>query len=366
MAETIQTNSPLDRLLSAAFKLSASDIHLKAGGVPRYRIQGVLRAVEFPEVSEEQLEDFCRALTGLSSEDLKNRSQLEFVFQWSDKGRFRGHYYKTLGQTALALRAIPFIIPAMGDLRLPAVLKKLCGEIQGLILVTGATGMGKSTTLAAMLDFIAKNSCRHIISIEDPVEFVVRDGSSCVTQREVGRDIKDFEEGLVAALRQDPDVIMIGEIRDRETMEVAMRAAVSGHLVLGSAHFTDSTSTIEGLVSMAPPDERQNWRFRLAESLKAIISQRLLPKRDANDRVLAAEILVNHAVVKDCIQDPTKTKGIRNAIIRGRPEFGTQTMDQSLLELLEARQITLDIAKGAASSPSELAREVNVRRIETD
>jgi len=353
----------LSRLLDAAFQLKASDIHVKVGVAPMYRVQGLLRPVDLPAVSADELNQLCEVLSGCTTEELKTRRQVEFSCEWSKTGRFRGHYYQTRGKPALALRAIPVGIPDMQDLRLPAVMRRLCAETHGIILVTGATGMGKSTTLAAMLNYIARNKCCHVVTIEDPVEFIVEDGPACVTQCEVGLDVDSFEQGLVAALRQDPDVVMIGEVRDRATLEVAMRAAISGHLVLAAAHFTDTLSAIAGIVSMAPPAEQAGYRFRLADALRAIISQRLLTRRDGASRVLATEVLINEPSVRACIQDEAKTRGIRTALARGRSEHGSHTMDQSLLELLEARMVTLEVAQSAATSPTELAREVNLRRI---
>ena len=360
MTETVDTK----RLLSAAFQLNVSDIHLRSNRRPMYRVDGQLRAIDFPTVAESEVERLAQELSGRSAAELRKRRTAEFSCQWGEEGRFRGHYYLQGGRPALALRTIPVRVPPLQELRLPATIKKLCAERSGLVMVTGATGMGKTTTLAAMLDAIAQSSCRHIVTIEDPVEYSIADGASCVSQREVGRDVETFEEGLVSALRQDPDVLLIGEVRDRETMEVALHAANTGHLVLTAAHYQDTVAAVTGSIGMMPAAEHQSWRYRLSDALRGIISQKLLPRRDGSGRVVATEVLINEPTVTACIVDEAKTKGLRAAIARGRNQYGAHTLDQSLLDLLVAKLISIDVAKAAAVSPGELMREVNLRRIE--
>jgi len=361
--DDLKTAHELGRLLKASIQVEASDIHIKPGSVPMFRISGELLPVEFPAVETEQLQEFCTHISGRSDTELSGVRSLEFTYEWPGVARFRGHYYIHRGGPALALRPIPLEIPTMKDLRLPAASKRICELTHGLVLVTGATGMGKSTTLACLLESIAHTSCSHIITIEDPVEFAIKPGSSSVGQREVGRDVDGYDEGLRQALRQDPDVIMIGEIRDRPTMEVALHAAQSGHLVLSTAHFNDTTSTVNGVVAMAEPAEQRNWRFRLADSLRAIISQRLLRRSGSPGRVLATELLFNGPTIRACIQDENKTKSIQTGLERGRTEFMTHSMDQSLLELVEAKLINVETAQGAAASPGDLMREINLRRL---
>jgi twitching motility protein PilT len=351
------------KLLDGAFTLSASDVHLRCEATPHYRIQGELRSVDHPPLSENQVEGLCEVLSGQSAVELRLRKRLDFACAWNGKGRLRGQYYQSRGRPALALRVIPSTVPSMQELRLPPPLRKICTAKSGLILVTGSTGMGKSTTLAAMLQAISQSSNRHIVTIEDPVEYLIEDSAGYVTQCEIGTDMPSFQEGLTSVLRLDPDVLMIGEIRDRTTMEVAMRAAISGHLVLAAVHFADASRTIAGVVGMSPPEEHNNWRLRLADALIAIISQRLLPLRGATGRVLASELLVSEPSVKAIVQDETKMRGLRTAISRGRTSYGSHTMDQSLLELLQAQLISLEVAKAAAVSPAELVREVNLKRI---
>jgi twitching motility protein PilT len=364
-SEAISGTAALKRLLDAAFKLNVSDIHIRAERRPMYRVHGQLRAVDFPEVPERDLDQLCADLSGYSAERLRERRTAEFSCQWGKEGRFRGHYYLNGGKSAVALRTIPMRVPSLQELRLPATIKQLCNERSGLIMVSGATGMGKTTTLAAMLDTVAKSSCRHIVTIEDPIEYVIDDSASCVTQREVGRDIETFDDGLVSVLRQDPDVVMIGEVRDGDTMRVALHAATTGHLVLTAAHYTDTTAAIAGMISMMPGSEQASWRFQLANALVGIIALRLLPRRDGAGRVMATELLINEPSVTACIQDETKMKGIRAALARGRNQYGSHTLDQSLLELLSAKLVSLEAAQVAAVSPSELMREVNLRRIGT-
>jgi twitching motility protein PilT len=361
---TLDTNQlDLFHVLQAAFQHGVSDVHIKAGVRPMYRIDGVLRHVNFPAVVDDDLWRLVERITGTAVAQLRTLRQTEFSFSAEGSGRMRGHFYQQAGRPAIALRLIPGQIPSLQQLRLPAVTKALCNHTQGLVVVSGATGMGKSTTLASMLSHLAQTSCRHIITIEDPIEFVIPDHNSCVTQREVGRDVAGFAEGLVSTLRQDPDVILLGEVRDRASMDVALHAASTGHLVFTTLHFADALGAVNGIVGMAPQDERSSWRHRLAEALRAIIAQRLLPRRTGGGRVVATEVLVSEPTVRSAILDETKTRGLREAMARGRDEHGSHTMDQCLLELLEAQLVTLDVARGAATSPSELLREVNLRRL---
>lgn len=363
MTSTSEASSQLAQLLRAAIQLGASDVHLKAGAAPMFRIDGDLRPVEAPATAAAELDGICIQLIGTSAADLASMLHHEFSYEWPGVGRFRGHFYRSRGKSTLALRPIPLKIPSMNELRLPLASRKACGLTQGLVLVSGATGMGKSTTLASLVDTIAHTTCRHIVTIEDPIEYVFEDGMSQVTQREVGRDVESFDEGLRQALRQDPDVLLIGEARDRETMEVALHAAESGHLVLTSAHFSDVQSAVNGIIGMADAKEQTNWRFRLADAMRVVIAQRLLPRRGGSGRVLASEVLVADPSIRSCIQDEARMKNLRAALERGKGDLQTHTLDQSLLELLQARLITLEVAQASAISPGELMREITLRRI---
>ena len=353
----------LGRVLQAAFQFGASDVHLKTGSVPMCRVQGLLRPVEFPKIEEGELEMLCERLTGRPAAEFAQLQQTEFSCDWPGAGRFRGHYFQQTRGAAVVLRVIPATIPTLEQLRLPPVIKRICEYTSGLVMVTGATGMGKSTTMASIVATMAKMSCRRIVTIEDPVEFLFEDGASCITQREVGRNVESFQAGLKAALRQDPDVVVIGEVRDRETMEVALHAAITGHLVLTAVHFADTTTSVNGVVGMADAKEQLNWRMRLGDALRAVVSQRLLPRKGGGGRVLATEVLINEPTVRSCILDESKTKGIRQALERGRTEYHTHTMDQSLLELVQNQLISVEVAQSAATSPGDLLREINLRRM---
>jgi twitching motility protein PilT len=350
-------------LLKASFQVGASDIHLKPNTDPMFRVDGELRPVEHPPFDDAKLESFCVQVSGRTPDQLQGAKQFEFSVDLPQVGRFRGHFFRYQGKPALALRPIPLEIPTLKDLRLPAITKRICQLSRGLVLVTGPTGVGKTTTIAAMLDNIARTSCRHVVTIEDPVEFIIDDGHSCINQREVGRDVEGYGEGLRAALRQDPDVVMLGEIRDRSTMEVALHAALSGHLVISTAHFADATATVNGIIGLAPRAEQINWRARLADALQAVISQRLLNRADRPGRVLATELMIREPTARACILDETKTSSLRSVLERGRAEGLSHTLDQCLLELIEAKLISLETARAAATSPANLMREANLRRI---
>ncbi len=361
MAESLAPD--IEHLLASAFKLGVSDIHIRSCRRPMYRVDGQLRAVDFREIGMGEVEALSERLSTIEREQLRRRRFAEFSCQFQDLGRFRGHFYLQGGLPAVALRTIPRSIPTLQELRLPAQLKRISESTSGLILVTGATGVGKSTTLAAILSMIAANSCRHLVTIEDPIEYQVPDGTSCVTQREVGRDVETFAEGLRSGLRQDPDVVMIGEARDRETLEVVLHAATTGHLVLTAVHFTDALATIQGIISLFYGRDQVAWRYRLAEALRCIISQKLISRRDGGGRVVATEMLVSDPSITAAVQDEGKLKGLRAMMARARNQTGSHTFDQSLIELLAAKQISLEVAQAAATSPSELLREVNLRRL---
>ena len=361
-AAVVDEARSLDRLVSGAFQLNASDIHLKSDATPLYRLGGHLRPVDFPRVDADYLYMLSARLSCRPIDEVRDAKQFEFFCNWKELGRLRGHYYRQRNSPALALRTIPNQIPSLSQLRLPAAIKQICELRRGLVLVTGATGMGKTTTIAAILNAIAESSCRHIVTVEDPIEFHIQDHLSSVAQREVGRDVDDYREGLRSALRQDPDVVMLGEIRDAETLDVALHASLTGHLVISAVHFTDATTTVEGIVGMLPSRNQDSLRHRLSQGLQAIVSQHLLPLRAAAGRVLAAEVMVSEPAVRACILDPSKTKGIRACLARNRQ---TNTLDQSLLQLLESKLISLESAQATAVSPGDLMREVNLRRLAT-
>jgi len=268
-------------------------------------------------------------------------------------GRFRVNVFRQRGSVALVIRVIPLDVPELKDLNLPETLEQLAMEERGMILVTGATGSGKSTTLAAMINLINQTKTAHVITIEDPIEFFFRNRKSSIVQREIGFDTNGFAVALRAALRQDPDVIMIGEMRDTETIDIALKAAETGHLVLSTAHTTDAARTLQRLVSVFPSYEQPMVRIRLAETLRAVISQRLLPRTDGRGLTPACEVMVATRVIQDCMRHAERTSQIQEFIAQGR-HYGMQTFDQSLLRLLRENLITREVALGAATSPGDL------------
>jgi twitching motility protein PilT len=273
-------------------------------------------------------------------------------------GRFRCNIFQQRGTIALVLRVIPVKIRTVRELLLPPVLEKICWEQRGLILCTGTTGSGKSTSLAAMIEYINSHRIEHIITIEDPIEFLHRDKKSIVNQREVEVDTKSFAQALRSALRQDPDIILVGEMRDYETIETALTAAETGHLVLSTLHTLDATETINRIISVFPPHQQKQIRLQLAAVLKAIISMRLLPRADGLGRVPAVEVLISTGYIRDCVENKEKTKLIHDAIAAGTSQYGMQTFDQSLFQLYKSGLITLEEALRRATNPDEFKLKI--------
>jgi len=260
---------------------------------------------------------------------------------------------KQRGSFSIIMRVIPWEVPTFDKLGLPPVLAKIAETERGMVLVTGVTGSGKSSTMAALINYINTRESRHILTLENPIEFLHRDALSSVTQREIGSDTSDFKMGLRAALRQDPDVIMIGEMRDAETVDTAIKAAETGHLLMSTLHTPDAQSTILRIMAMFPPEEQNVIRIRLAESLSAIISQRLLPKISGKGRAVATEIMINTPAIKDLILEGTRIGEIKDFIAEGRDQYGMQTFDQCLTDLVTSGEVTFETAKSAASNPSD-------------
>jgi twitching motility protein PilT len=260
----------------------------------------------------------------------------------------------------IVMRVIPFEIPTFEQLGLPQVLGDIAAQERGLVLVTGVTGSGKSSTQAAMIGHMNEHMRRHVVTLENPIEFLHRDVNCSITQRDVGIDTDSFRVGLRAALRQDPDVIQIGEMRDAETIDIALKAAETGHLVISTVHTRDAASTISRLVATFPPEEQPMARLRLAESLQAVVSQRLLPSKDGKGRVLAAEIMVVTGTIRDCIADPERVEEIREHIAEGRTTYGMQTFDQCLMELVQADRVDYEMAKAAATNPGDFELKLNM------
>jgi twitching motility protein PilT len=258
----------------------------------------------------------------------------------------------------IVMRVIPFEVPTFDGLSLPPVLARIAQAERGLVLVTGVTGSGKSSTMAALVNYMNANQSKHIVTLENPIEFLHRDIQCSVSQREIGVDTESFRTGLRAALRQDPDVVMVGEMRDAETIDTAMKAAETGHLVLSTLHTPDAHTTITRILAMFPPEEQGITRVRLAESLHAVVSQRLLPRADGKGRVVAAEVMIVTPLVRDLIMDEQRTGEIRDVIAEGRDQYGMQTFDQHLADLVGQGTVTYEVAHAAASRPSDFALTV--------
>ena len=345
----------LNEILSVGLKSNASDIHLKVGLPPIYRIDGSLRPLpNAPRITPEFTEKFCEQIMNeLQRERFERAREVDLAYGVPGLGRFRVNAFSQRGSISLVFRAIPFDIKGIDELTLPPVIKKLCMANRGLILVTGATGSGKSTTLAAIIDFINANRKNHIVTIEDPIEFLHRDKKSIINQREVGSDTMGFQSALKSALRQDPDVILVGEMRDHETIETAITAAETGHLVLSTLHTVDAAETINRIISVFPPFHQRQVRIQLAAVLKGVISQRLVPRADGKGRVPAVEIMIASARIRQLIDEKDQTKLIPDAIQQGYESYGMQTFDQSLMMLLNKKLITFEEAMRQCSNPDD-------------
>jgi len=350
----------LSSVLGFAVKQKASDVHLKAGMPPILRLNGRL----VPIKNHERLAPVEVAKTALAimnetqKETFRTEHQVDLAYSVPGLGRFRVNIFNQRGAAGIVFRVIPINILSFEDLHLPEVFHKIAEEVRGLILVTGVTGSGKSTTLASILDYINNKRSAHIISIEDPIEFLHKDKFCLINQREVGFDAVSFSEALRGALRQDPDIIMVGEMRDRETIETALTAAETGHLVLSTLHTIDAVETINRIVTTFPPYQQKQIRIQLASVVKSIISQRLISTSDGSERVPAVEILMSTARIRECIEDKDKTKEIFEAISKGHSTYGMQTFDQSILSLLNKGFISYEEALRQSSNPADFELKV--------
>ncbi|MDY0002731.1 MAG: type IV pilus twitching motility protein PilT [Polyangia bacterium] len=344
-----------DRVLAAARQLGASDVHLKVGLPPIFRVKGELRGVkDVPALSSEALEGFARAIMNpLQSERFDNTHEADLAYGTPDGVRYRVNVFRQRGLMGLVLRVIPSEVPAFESLRLPEALLRMAEQPRGLVLATGVTGSGKSTTLAVMVDYINRRRAGHIVTVEDPIEYVFRDRRSVVNQRELGLDTMSFSAALRAALRQDPDVILVGEMRDLETIETAMTAAETGHLVLSTLHTLDAMETVNRIVSVFPTHQQEQVRVQLASVLVGVISQRLIPTADGKSRVPACEVLVNTPRIRELMLDQQRSREIRDAIASGRHPYGMFTFDQSLTELVKEGLITYEQALQNATNADE-------------
>jgi twitching motility protein PilT len=304
-------------------------------------------------------EEVARMAFGIMNEFQKEKfkasNEVDLAYGVPGLGRFRVNIFQQRGTIGAVLRVIPFKVMTIKDLLLPPILEKIVGEERGLILVTGTTGSGKSTTLAAMIDHINANETNHIMTVEDPIEFLIRDKRSIINQREVGVDTMSFSQALKSALRQDPDVILVGEMRDYETIETALHAAETGHLVMSTLHTLDATETINRIVSAFPPHQQKQVRLQLAAVLKAVVSQRLIPRADGKGRVAAVEVLRVTSRVRELIEDKDRTKEIHDAIAQGFDSYGMQTFDQSLMGLVRNGLVSYEEAHRQATNPDDFA-----------
>jgi twitching motility protein PilT len=335
-----------DELVTAAGHEGASDIHLRAGHVPLVRIGGELeRWSSVAPLTAEDLEAIAeRLLPPARQQQLRDKLEVDVAWEAPGVGRCRASVFRQRGTVAMSLRLIPAEVPSLESLGLPASVIGLAGENRGLVLVTGVTGSGKSTTMAALLDLINRTRPVHILTIEDPIEFVHTDDRAVITQREIGFDTPSYASGLRAALRQDPDVILIGEMRDPETIETALTAAETGHLVFSTLHTLDAPETINRIIGAFSPHQQNQVRQQLARVLRAAISQRLLPRADGQGRALAAEVLISTAYIRDCIAEPDKTALVGDAIATGASQYGMQSFDQAILRLYQDEVVTMEEA----------------------
>jgi twitching motility protein PilT len=340
----------MEKIIKAAVERGASDLHIKAGDVFRARINGRL----VPLTKQRLTPDQTRAIAHKLIPSEQDRAHLErmrdFDCSWGmpGVGRFRVNVLRQRSSFMIVMRVIPFAVPSIASLGLPEVLNSLADSDRGLLLVTGVSGSGKTSTVAAIIEHINRTKQKHIVTIENPIEFLHRDVNCSVTQREVGVDTESVAVGLRAALRQDPDVILIGETRDPDTADIAVKAAETGHLVISAMPTPDVTTTLERLVAMFPAEERDIGRVRLSEALRGIVSQQLLPRADEEGRVAAFEILVNTPAVRAVLKNPAKWGELRTLMAQGREAHGMQTFEQSLADLVAAKSITEETAAAAA------------------
>jgi twitching motility protein PilT len=335
---------------------NASDLHLKVGRPPTLRVDGHMVTLELPALKQEDLRSLAEQI--MAPKNIKEFSELkesDFALAVPGIGRFRVNAYQQRGTIAYALRTVPFQAKTIPELNLPEICEKVALMPRGLILVTGITGSGKSTALASMLHYINQNRQANIITIEDPIEFLHRDIKSSINQREVGTDTNSFAQALRRVLRQDPDVLLVGEIRDMETLDTALKAAETGHLVFSSLHTTDATQTINRILSFYPPHQQTDVRYMVSNALRAIISLRLVRRADKKGRVPAAEVLVNTEAVRDQIRDMTRALNIPQLIKEGAVPYGMQSFDQSLMNWYQKGVISYDDALFAATNPAEFA-----------
>lgn len=343
----------LKQMLVEMLDRKASDLHLRVGIRPNLRVNGSLEKITTDPVTIDEMQNIVgQILNEQQLERFNRKNEMDLALSVAKLGRFRINIYRQRGTTGIAIRAVNTIVPSFEELHLPNVIRDLSMEKRGLICVTGTTGSGKSTTLAAMLEHMNETRVDNILTVEDPIEYIYRDKKCIISQREVGADTESFSSALRHALRQDPDIIMIGEIRDVETMSIALTAADTGHLVLTTLHTLNAVETISRIVSFFPPHQHQQIRLLLAGTLTAIVGQRLLQRHDMPGRVPALEILMSTAAVKEYLMDPEKTSSIPDLIEEGR-QYGMRTFDQSIMELYRSGRISFEEAMAQCSNPDD-------------
>lgn len=357
----------LDSILTKAVEINASDIHLKVGFPPFFRINKKLQPQEeFGILNVDDISNFVKKVvpTDANKNRLEEQGELDTSYSIPGVSRFRVNIYKQRGTFAFAFRILKTVIPTIDELMLPQKLKDIALEKRGLVLVTGPTGSGKSTTLASMIDYRNEMEKDVIITIEDPIEYIFKDKNSYIVQREIGLDTKNFSTALRAALREDPDVILVGEMRDLETIETAIRAAETGHLVFSTLHTQNAKETINRIIDMFPLEAQNQIRMLLAATLKAVISQRLVPRKDGKGVVAAVELLINTGAIHDAILNPDKFETINDLMEKGKNQYGMQTFDQALLDLYNKGLITKEDALAASENPADL--ELRMKGISTE
>ena len=347
----------LNQILEFGVRAGASDIHLKAGLPPMFRVDGALSPLrQADRMVPDQLQQVASVLMNdVQKSRFEEFREVDLGYGVSGLGRFRVNVFQQRGSIGMVFRVIPFGVKSMEELHLPKIVETIARENRGLVLVTGTTGSGKSTTLAAMLESINRQRTCHIMTIEDPIEFLIRDRRSIVNQREIGVDTQGFSTALRAALRQDPDVVLVGEMRDFETIETAITAAETGHLVMSTLHTLDATETINRIISVFPPYQQKQIRLQLAATLKAVVSQRLVPRADGRGRVPALEVMISTAFVRECIADKERTQELPEIIAKGHTNYGMQTFDQSLMQLIKDGLVSYEEALKHVSNPDDFA-----------
>ena len=347
----------IEKLLKTATDMSASDVHLKVNSYPIFRIDGeIYRQEGFGILSKDVVEKIASSMMDKHQlQVFQENRDVDLAYSLSEVGRFRVNIFSQRNSISVAMRYIPFSVPSFDSLNLPKVIKSIALRERGLVLVTGITGSGKSTTLASMIDYINKNKAVNLITIEDPIEYLHKDIKAIINQRELGMDVYSFSHGLREALRQDPDVVLVGEMRDLETIETAITAAETGHLVMSTLHTLDAQETINRIIAVFPPYQQKQIRIQLASVISAVISQRLIIRANKKGRLPAIEVMVGTETIKDCIADENKTTSIRDYIKSGNIQYGMQTFDQSLYNFYKAGLITYEDALAQSTSPNDLA-----------